>query len=99
MYYFENKFLNPVCDLLDPLFENTKQEIFGEILEQHKPKKKKTGPALSTMKKEQLIEECKKLGLDDSGKVAELRERIKGASRPESIEDVFKKYEQNTNNV
>jgi DNA polymerase delta subunit 1 len=99
LYYFENKFLNPVCDLLDPLFENTKQEIFGEILEQHKPKKKKTGPALSTMKKEQLIEECKKLGLDDTGKVAELRERIKEASRPESIEDVFKKYEQNTNKV
>jgi len=99
LYYFENKFLNPVCDLLDPLFENTKQEIFGEILEQHRPKKKKTGPALSTMKKEQLIEECKKLGLDDTGKVAELRERIKEASRPESIEDVFKKYEQNTNKV
>jgi len=73
--------------------------FFGEILEQHRPKKKKTGPALSTMKKEQLIEECKKLGLDDTGKVAELRERIKEASRPESIEDVFKKYEQNTNKV
>jgi DNA polymerase delta subunit 1 len=50
------------------------------------------------MKKEQLIEECKKLGLDDSGKVADLRERIKGA-RSESIEDLFKKYEQNTNKV
>ena len=98
LYYFENKFLNPVCDLLDPLFDNVKQDIFGEILEQHKPKKIKTGPALSTMKKEQLIEECKKLGLDDSGKVADLRERIKGA-RSESIEDLFKKYEQNTNKV
>ena len=98
LYYFENKFLNPVCDLLDPLFDNVKQDIFGEILEQHKPKKVKTGPALSTMKKEQLIEECKKLGLDDSGKVAELRERIKG-SRTESIEDLFKKYEQSTNKV
>tara|TARA_R110000803_G_scaffold196909_1_gene260355 strand:+ start:1119 stop:3941 length:2823 start_codon:yes stop_codon:yes gene_type:complete len=98
LYYFENKFLNPVCDLLDPLFDNVKQDIFGEILEQHKPKKVKTGPALSTMKKEQLIEECKKLGLDDSGKVTELRERIKG-SRTESIEDLFKKYEQSTNKV
>ena len=98
LYYFENKFLNPVCDLLVPLFDNVKQDIFGEILEQHKPKKIKTGPALSTMKKEQLIEECKKLGLDDSGKVADLRERIKGA-RSESIEDLFKKYEQNTNKV
>ncbi len=97
LYYFENKFLNPVCDLLDPLFENPKQEIFGEIIEQHKPKKKKTGPALSGMKKDQLIEECKKLGLDESGKVAELRERIKEASRGESIEDVFKKYEQGNN--
>jgi len=43
----------------------------------HKPKKKETGPALSGMKKDDLIEECKKLGLDQSGKVAELRERIK----------------------
>src|SRR6056300_851240 len=94
-YYFENKFLNPVCDLLDPLYENTKQEIFGDILDQHNPKKKKVGPALSTMKKEQLMEECKKLGLDDSGKVADLRERIKGA-RVGTIDDLFKKYEQNT---
>jgi len=93
LYYFENKFLNPVCDLLEPLFENPKQEIFGEILEQHKPKKKKTGPALSGMKKEQLMEECRRLGVDDSGKVAELRERIKAATRSESVEDIFKKYE------
>jgi DNA polymerase delta subunit 1 len=97
LYYFENKFLNPVCDLLDPLFENPKQEIFGEILEQHKPKKKKTGPALSGMKKEQLIEECKRLGLDDSGKVADLKERIKASTRSESIEDLFKNYEQSSN--
>jgi DNA polymerase delta subunit 1 len=95
LYYFENKFLNPVCDLLEPLFENPKEEIFGEIIEQHKPKKKKLGPALSTMKKDQLIEECRKLGLDDTGKVADLRERIKGA-RSNSIEDLFKKYEQDS---
>ena len=95
LYYFENKFLNPVCDLLDPLYENVKQDIFGEILEQHKPKKKKTGPALSSMKKDQLVEECKKHGLDDSGTAVELRERIKGA-RAGTIEDLFKKYEQNT---
>ena len=97
LYYFENKFLNPVCDLLDPLFENPKQEIFGEILEQHKPKKKKTGPALSGMKKEQLMEECKRLGLDDYGKVADLKERIKASARSESIEDLFKNYEQSSN--
>jgi DNA polymerase elongation subunit (family B) len=91
MYYFENKFLNPVCDLLEPLFEDPKKEIFGDIL----PKKKKvdTGPALSTMKKEQLVEECKRLGLDESGKVAELRERIKEARQGPSVADLFKKYD------
>lgn len=98
-YYFVNKFLNPVCDLLEPLFDDPKQEIFGEIISQHKPKKKETGPALSGMKKEQLIEECKKLGLDHSGKVAELRDRIKESRVPKtkSIQDIFKKYEQSTN--
>jgi len=40
-YYFVNKFLNPVCDLLEPLFEDTKNEIFGEIIDKHKPPKKK----------------------------------------------------------
>jgi len=97
-YYFANKFLNPVCDLLEPLFEDPKEEIFGEIISQHKPKKKETGPALSGMKKEQLVEECKKLGLDHTGKVAELRERIKGTrvQKTQSIQDIFKKYEQST---
>jgi DNA polymerase elongation subunit (family B) len=95
-YYFVNKFLNPVCDLLEPLFDDPKQDIFGEIISQHKPKKKETGPALSGMKKDDLIEECKKLGIDHSGKVAELRERIKETRVPktESIQDLFKKYEQ-----
>ena len=97
-YYFVNKFLNPVCDLLEPLFDDPKQDIFGEIISQHKPKKKETGPALSGMKKDDLIEECKKLGLDHSGKVAELRERIKESRVPktESINDLFKKYEQSS---
>jgi DNA polymerase delta subunit 1 len=40
-YYFINKFLNPVCDLLEPLFENPKLEIFGELLDRAKPPKKK----------------------------------------------------------
>ena len=94
-YYFVNKFLNPVCDLLDPLYDNTKQEIFGEIIESHKPPPKKREPALSTMKKEELIEECRKQGLDDNGKVAELRERLKQKRQKEnSVEDLFKKYEQ-----
>jgi DNA polymerase delta subunit 1 len=94
-YYFVNKFLNPVCDLLDPLYDNTKQEIFGEIIESHKPPPKKREPALSTMKKEELIEECRKQGLDDTGKVADLRERLKQKRQKEnSVEDLFKNYEQ-----
>jgi DNA polymerase delta subunit 1 len=94
-YYFVNKFLNPVCDLLDPLYDNTKQDIFGEIIESHKPPPKKREPALSTMKKEELIEECRKQGLDDNGKVADLRERLKQKRQKEnSVEDLFKKYEQ-----
>jgi len=40
-YYFLNKFLTPVCDLLDPLYDNPKQEIFGEIIAQHKPPRAK----------------------------------------------------------
>jgi DNA polymerase delta subunit 1 len=93
-YYFENKFLNPVCDLLEPLFENTKREIFGEIIDKHKPPKKKSEPALSTMKKEQLIEECRKFGLDETGKVSELKDRIKQSrlKKTESVEDIFKNY-------
>src|SRR5210317_426619 len=94
-YYFVNKFLNPVCDLLDPLYDNTKQEIFGEIIESHKPPPKQREPALSTRKKEELIEECRKQGLDDTGKVADLRERLKQKRQKEnSVEDLFKKYEQ-----
>jgi DNA polymerase elongation subunit (family B) len=41
VYYFKNKFLNPVCDLLEPLFENTKEEIFGELITKTKPPRKK----------------------------------------------------------
>jgi len=58
-YYFVNKFLNPVCDLLDPLFESVKEEIFGEIINQHAPPKKKE-ITFSGMKKDELVEECKK---------------------------------------
>jgi DNA polymerase delta subunit 1 len=92
-YYFQNKFLKPVCDLLEPLFDDPKNEIFGEIIAQHKPpsKKKEKGLGLSTMKKAELIEHCEKLGLDASGKVSELRDRIKNTG---SIEELFKKYEQ-----
>ena len=94
-YYFINKFLNPVCDLLDPLYENVKQEIFGELINQCKPPPKKREPALSTMKRADLIEECRKHSLDCEGKVADLKERIKQMrmQREESVEDLFKKYE------
>lgn len=87
-YYFMNKFLNPVCDLLEPLFENTRHDIFGDILA--KPKKRE--PALSNMKKEQLIEECRKRNLDTSGTVTELKARMKG--KHSSVEDLFKNYTQ-----
>jgi DNA polymerase delta subunit 1 len=39
-YYFSNKFMNPVCDLLEPLVANPKEEIFGDLLA---PKKKGRG--------------------------------------------------------
>jgi DNA polymerase elongation subunit (family B) len=95
-YYFINKFLNPVCDLLDPLFEDTKQEIFGELINQCKPPPKKRELSLSGMKKADLIEECKKRGLECDGTIPELKLRIKNATtkREESVEDLFKKYEQ-----
>ena len=94
-YYFVNKFLNPVCDLLDPLYENTKQEIFGDIIDSYKPPPKKREPSLSGMKKEQLIAECKKYNLDGDGRVADLRERIKEyRDRKNSVDDLFKTYEQ-----
>lgn len=94
-YYFLNKFLNPVCDLLDPLYENVKEEIFGEIINQHKPQKPKREPALSSMKKDELVAECKRLGLEDTGTLAILRSRLKDArmKKEESVEDLFKNYE------
>lgn len=94
-YYFLNKFLNPVCDLLDPLYENVKEEIFGEIINQHKPKKPPKLPSLSGMKKDELIAECKRLGLEETGTLAILRSRLKEArtKKEESVEDLFKNYE------
>ena len=57
------------------------------------------GLSLSTMKKDQLIEECKKMGLDSSGKVTELKERLKIAikenEKGQSVEELFKNYESN----
>lgn len=86
--------MNPVCDLLDPLFDNAKLEIFGEILEAHKPPTKKKGPAISGMKKDQLIAECERLELETTGKVADLKLRIKEVyERQNSLDDVFKNFD------
>jgi len=38
-YYFTNKFMNPVCDLLEPLVEDPKQDIFGSLLPKKRTKK------------------------------------------------------------
>lgn len=93
-YYFLNKFLNPVCDLLDPLYENVKEDIFGEIINQHKPPKPIREPALSTMKKDDLVSECKRLGLEETGTLVILRTRLKDArmKKQDSVEDLFKNY-------
>lgn len=93
-YYFMNKFLNPVCDLLDPLYENVKEEIFGEIINQHKPKKPPKLPSLSGMKKDELVAECKRLGLEETGTAPILKARLKEArmKKEESVEDLFKNY-------
>jgi DNA polymerase delta subunit 1 len=94
-YYFLNKFLNPICDLLDPLYENVKDEIFGEIINQHKPVKPPKLPSLSGMKKDELIAECKRRGLEEVGTLPILRRRLKDArmKKEESVEDLFKNYE------
>lgn len=46
-YYFSNKFMNPICDLLEPLVENPKTAIFGDIVtslkKPRKTKKKEEG--------------------------------------------------------
>ena len=102
-YYFENKFLNPVSDLLDPLYDDAKREIFGEIIDKNKPPKKARKrseyPSLSSMKKDDLIEECKQFNIDSTGTAAALKERLKDArakkeNNSSSIAMLFKNYEQ-----
>ena len=47
------------------------------------------------MKKEQLVEECKKRNLDTSGKITDLKSRLKNnAEKQNSVEELFKKYDQ-----
>jgi len=56
VYYFKNKFLNPVCDLLEPLFTNPKEEIFGDLIQSTKPEKKPRAPKTPKgPKKKQLL--------------------------------------------
>ena len=38
-YYLENKFMNPVCDLLEPLIDNPKEEIFSSMLPKKRTRK------------------------------------------------------------
>ena len=37
-YYFTNKFMKPICDLLEPLVKDPKIEIFGDIMKPKKPR-------------------------------------------------------------
>jgi len=39
-YYFTNKFMTPICDLLEPLVENPKMALFGDLLIAKKSRKK-----------------------------------------------------------
>jgi DNA polymerase delta subunit 1 len=50
------------------------------------------------MKKDELIAECKRLGLEEVGTLPILRGRLKDArmKKEESVEDLFKNYEQST---
>jgi len=41
LYYFTNKFMNPICDLLAPLVPNPQTSIFGDLLPKKKPRGKK----------------------------------------------------------
>jgi len=38
-YYFTNKFMTPVCDLLEPLVPNPQQKLFGDLIPAKKRKK------------------------------------------------------------
>ena len=61
-YYFTNKFMNPVCDLLEPLVENPKDEIFGDLL----GSKKKTRGKQTDLRDLFKSFEVKQKALDDT---------------------------------
>lgn len=49
MYYFTNKFMQPLCDILEPLVEDPKTEIFGGMLPKKKPRGKAAGAQKTTI--------------------------------------------------
>lgn len=53
-YYFMNKFMNPICDLLEPLVPDPKQAIFGDLLPQKKPRGKKNATIDELFKRKEL---------------------------------------------
>lgn len=57
VYYFKNKFLNPVCDLLEPLFTDPKDEIFGELITKTKPPRKKPEPRKKKKQQQMMIDD------------------------------------------
>jgi DNA polymerase delta subunit 1 len=72
-YYYLNKFLTPVSDLLEPLVPGAKQEIFGEITNRYKPPrakaKKKTATTIESLFKNYDANTNKKDGTEHSEKI------------------------------
>jgi DNA polymerase elongation subunit (family B) len=47
-YYFTNKFMNPICDLLEPLVESPKDVIFGDLIPK-KPRAKRKSETITNL--------------------------------------------------
>ena len=47
-YYFTNKFMNPVCDLLEPIVKNPSIVLFGDLIAR-KPKRIKCSTKMNTI--------------------------------------------------
>ena len=47
-YYFTNKFMNPVCDLLEPIVKNPSSVLFGDLIAR-KPKHIKCSTKMNTI--------------------------------------------------
>ena len=61
-YYFSNKFMNPICDLLEPLVPDPKQALFGDLL----PKKKTRAKATKSASVADLFNKHKQKELENS---------------------------------